>query len=310
MKELESIYVNSFKKLFAAICFVSLLSLMLDLFLITLNTHESKAFHNYAIINKPIFIPSVHSSFEENEIEKIDTSYDNFVIPEVDLSLSDSIFKMEKIGYTSSPLNVRTSPDINEDNIFKVLPFGTKIEYNEYNDDWNIIVINDSFYYVHSDYVVDNINNHDVNGVKYIDKGAYGDKRKSYMDFKTITSTISNQFKLQRLAVTDKTGIRTVNGRYCIAMGSYYSHDVGQYIDVTLNNGKILKCVVGDCKQDKHTIRNRSAGLDGGVVEFIVSSKQLPLKARQMGDVSYISDEWNSPVVKIRIYNKNVLKYY
>lgn len=46
---------------------------------------------------------------------------------------------------------------------------------------------------------------------------------KSYMDYRTITSTTSDQYALQKQAYTDEFGLRKVGGFYCIALGTYYT---------------------------------------------------------------------------------------
>lgn len=127
---------------------------------------------------------------------------------------------------------------------------------------------------------------------------------KSYMDYRTITSVESNQYKLQQIASTDESGIRKVNDRYCIAVGSYYSTTIGQYIDVELENGEVIHGILADCKDDKHTdSKNQIHAIDGSVVEFVVDTNSLGAITMKMGDISYINN-WNSKVINIRIYDK------
>ena len=71
-----------------------------------------------------------------------------------------------------------------------------------------------------------------------------------------------------------------------------------------MKNGKIIKCILADCKANKHTdSTNRIHSIDGSVVEFVVDTKSLDITAKKMGDISYIN-EWNSKVVNIRVYDK------
>ena len=84
---------------------------------------------------------------------------------------------------------------------------------------------------------------------------------------------------------------------------SYYSTNVGQYIDVVLENGTVIPCIVGDCKQDRHTNENHSVGADGGAIEFIVETHKLNSEARKQGNVSFSLDNWNSNVVEVHIYD-------
>lgn len=76
------------------------------------------------------------------------------------------------------------------------------------------------------------------------------------------------------------TGIRVCSGRYLIAIGSGYGMP-GDKIDLVMENGKVLRCIVGDGKSDAHTDpthRFHVGGMDhgvyypgdGSVAEFII----------------------------------------
>lgn len=96
---------------------------------------------------------------------------------------------------------------------------------------------------------------------------------KSYMPYTAVTDTSSKQFKLLNgsEAYTDNnTGIRMVGDRYCIALGSYYTTEIGQKVDLVLDNGNVIKCVLGDCKADCDTNASNQYAGSGDVAEFIV----------------------------------------
>ena len=127
---------------------------------------------------------------------------------------------------------------------------------------------------------------------------------KSYMDYKFITSKSSDQYKLQEaLAYTGEYGLRMVNGRYCIAVGSYYTTKIGQYLDIELENGKVIKAILADCKADIHTDITNRINPNGSVIEFVVETEKLDHMARIMGDISYVNG-WDSKVVNIKVYDK------
>ena len=115
---------------------------------------------------------------------------------------------------------------------------------------------------------------------------------KSYMDYRAITNIRSDQFKLQQECVTDSHGLRRYGEDYVIAVGSYYSKNIGDRLTITLDNGDSFTAVVGDFKANKHTdSTNRYYAMSGGkknVIEFIVDTDELDSKARRMGDISYI----------------------
>lgn len=129
---------------------------------------------------------------------------------------------------------------------------------------------------------------------------------KSYMDWRTITSRTSPHYKLQNsYAYTAEDGIRMVEGRYCIALGSYFTKTIGQYVDVVLENGTVIHCILGDQKSDAHTDAAHIAHPDGSIVEFIIDKKLIDPLPGRMGSMSYAYEEWRSPVVQIIVYDIN-----
>lgn len=123
---------------------------------------------------------------------------------------------------------------------------------------------------------------------------------KTYMDYRTITNKATKQWEMQQEATTDSTGLRIHNGRYMVAVGSYYAKQVGVELRITLDSGKTFTAVVGDLKQDRHTdSRNQFVPANGNIVEFIVDVNKLPATARRLGDVSPLGLE--GKVAKIEI---------
>lgn len=133
---------------------------------------------------------------------------------------------------------------------------------------------------------------------------------KSYEDYRAIKNVVTRNYKLQNeYAYTGEEGIRMVNGRYCIAMGSYFTKAVGQYIDIILENGTVIPCILGDQKDDNHTDKLHIAHVsDGSIVEFIVDKECLNDVPKKMGNISFCHEEWNSPVAQVKIYNINIFE--
>ena len=130
---------------------------------------------------------------------------------------------------------------------------------------------------------------------------------KSYEDADCITdSTKLAQGRLKKKYHLDySTGVYMVDNRYCIAVGSYYTKQVGAKIDLVLShNGRkhTLKCITADCKADKDTIDNHRIHKDGSIVEFIVNTRSLPKMAQLMGDISYAGKQFRGKIVEIRVY--------
>lgn len=121
---------------------------------------------------------------------------------------------------------------------------------------------------------------------------------KSYMDYKCITNKSSSQWQLQKKAVTSSTGIRMYGDCYLVALGTYYTTNIGDIFYITFEDGGRIKCMIGDLKAVKDT-DSKNQHMSGNIVEFIVDTPSLPKVVRKMGDISYIDDKFTGKVIKI-----------
>ena len=220
-----------------------------------------------------------------------------------------------KTYYVSAQnVNVR---DINDTNIIITQKdLNNEVSVLSYQDsqDKLIVKVDNKLGYIAKQYVSNNkivINNPNIN----ITKTCSGTKPapstsggKSYMPYTAITSTDSPQYKLQCQAHTGNYGIRMVGDRYCVALGSYYTTTIGQKFDLVLENGTVIPCVLSDIKADEHTLcDNVTTANNGCVSEFIVDINHLKKDIKTHGDISYAEGTWDSPVVMIRVYGKNII---
>lgn len=126
---------------------------------------------------------------------------------------------------------------------------------------------------------------------------------KAFMDYRTITSVNSKQYKLQKDCITDEYGIRCCDGRYAVAVGTGFNADVGTHIDVHLSTGKTLKCIVGDIKRNCDTdATNMQVAHNGNIVEFIVNTDNLPSCVKRDGTLSSL-ENFSGYVDKITKYS-------
>lgn len=130
---------------------------------------------------------------------------------------------------------------------------------------------------------------------------------KSYEDADCITNSYRvAQGRLKRKYHLDQnTGVWMVGNRYCIALGSFYTREIGTKVDLILSyKGKtsIIKCIIGDCKADKDTVDKHRVHRDGSIVEFIVKTSMLPPRVKLTGDLSFVKKKFRGRVVEIRIY--------
>ena len=205
-------------------------------------------------------------------------------------------------GWTTTNVNVRNEPSTASE-VLEVYSFNTPIQYYKFNDEWAKIVYPTGYAYMSLQY----ISNEKLNYRDYTVPITSGFK--SYMPYTAITNKASKQFKLQQMASDDTYGIRTVNNRYCVAIGTAFNAQVGTYFDMILANETVISCIVSDIKADKHTDKNNMITVSNGcLTEFIINSSALDRNAKRMGDISYCCDEWNSRVEKIRVYDKNIFE--
>ena len=204
---------------------------------------------------------------------------------------------MTSVGWLTSNVNIRELPDLNS-KILDVWIYGEKISYHQINDEWCAVICNNEVAYIHKDFVTET-------EINYTEYKVPDNTIKTYMSYKKITYKNCNQYKLQKIAYTGNYGVRQVNNRYCIAIGSAYTREIGTYIDLILENGTVIPCILGDCKDDNDTDKNNIITKDdGSIVEFIIDDKVINNKVKKMGSLNFACDKWNSRISKIRIYDK------
>ena len=130
---------------------------------------------------------------------------------------------------------------------------------------------------------------------------------KSYMSYTAITKKSSPQYILQQGCITDPLGLRKINDRYVIAVGTAVGGHIGTYVDLILENGVVIPCVIGDYKAAIHTDATNLVGGNGCASEFLIEKGSLFTPAKQAGDISVCYPEWSSRVVIIRRYDSGVM---
>lgn len=131
---------------------------------------------------------------------------------------------------------------------------------------------------------------------------------KTYMDYRTITNKSSKQWYLQQLATTNEEGFRVFNGKYLVAVGTYYANEIGKELKITLEDGTVFLAIVGDIKNNIHTDQsNRYIEKNGNIIEFIVDTDKLNSKTKKLGDVSNLGFEGKIIMIEEVINNGKVI---
>jgi hypothetical protein len=123
---------------------------------------------------------------------------------------------------------------------------------------------------------------------------------KTYAYYTAVTAKSSPQYKLlnsDKCYTDDKTGIRMVDGYYCIALGSYYGSTIGTKYIITLSTGKSFKAILCDQKANRHTDSNNQYAVQNkDIVEFYVEKGKIPSNIR--GDYGTL-EQFKGSIVSI-----------
>ena len=206
-----------------------------------------------------------------------------------------------KYKYAKTTVNIRDKPS-KKGNIIGQIYWNDKIRIlKRINKNWYLISYKKKKRYVYSKYLRKNKS-------KYKAYSPPSTKTfKSYEDADCITNNRAlAQGRLKKKYHLDyRSGIWMVDNRYCIAIGSYYTKNIGVKIDLVLShNGRkhTLKCITADSKADKDIVNQHRIHKDGSVVEFVVNTSYLSQKVRQTGDVSYAGNKFMGKIKQIRVY--------
>ena len=110
---------------------------------------------------------------------------------------------------------------------------------------------------------------------------------------------------INSIATPDADGFMKLNDRYLIAVGTKFNTLPGQYIDLILENGLVIKCMMGDAKADKDTDATNTFTYHSRCCsEFIIDPKTIRKDIYERGNASLKYRTWDSPVVRIVVYDK------
>ena len=112
--------------------------------------------------------------------------------------------------------------------------------------------------------------------------------------------------RLQLSAWTDEFGCRRYNDDYIVGLGSFYSVDIGDRFEITLDTGRVFTIILGDGKADCDTDElnmftpcfNYEGEYCANILEFIVDKDVMYDKCYQYGSLDY-HDEFKGDIVKM-----------
>ena len=242
---------------------------------------------------------------EEEEKEETNINYLQNTKENQKIKVKELVYK--KMYVKGNDVNIRTIPNINSEIVDKY-SLNKEIMCCKINNDWYCFKTNNRYCYISAKFVSKERVNYKVYSVPS------NSGFKSFMPYnvngRSIFSSTSKQRKLQNnYGYSGEYGIRQVDNRFCVAIGSFFTTNIGTYFDLVLENNSVIPCVLADGKANCDTDASNIVTVhDGSVAEFIVDMSSLNTNARRDGDISSCTKEWDSPISKIIIYNKNILK--
>ena len=130
-------------------------------------------------------------------------------------------------------------------------------------------------------------------------------RTKTYAFYTAVTLRSSPQYKLlnsDECYTDEETGIRMVDGCYCVALGSYYGTKIGTKYRITFSTGTKIDVILCDQKADRHTdSKHQYAVNNSDIVEFYVERAKMPRAIRNRGNYG-ILEKFSGSIVAIEKY--------
>ncbi len=126
----------------------------------------------------------------------------------------------------------------------------------------------------------------------------------TFMGWQLVTDSSSPQYKLREAAGMnfDSEGFGVIDGRYVVATTTTFGQ-VGDYVDFEQADGSVIKCIIGDIKNQNDRGCTKW-GHDNGqtIVEFLVDKKSWYGTGHDNPGTSSCHPEWNKNVTKATNY--------
>lgn len=125
-------------------------------------------------------------------------------------------------------------------------------------------------------------------------------------DYRFYNLWYTPHYRLQQVAWTDELGMRRYNNDYLVALGSYYSTDIGDRFEVTLDTGKTFTVMLADGKWDSDCDESNmytpcvdyNGEYAGNLLEFIMDKYSVSNEMYAYGSLDYY-EEFKGSVSKM-----------
>lgn len=129
---------------------------------------------------------------------------------------------------------------------------------------------------------------------------------KLFTDYRSYNLWYTPYYRLQQAAYTDEDGLRRFNDDYIVALGKFYSEDIGDRFCVTLDTGVEFTIILGDGKDpydcDLNNMYMPYVNYDNekcaNLLEFIVDADVMKPEVYDYGSLDYL-DKFKGNIVKM-----------
>ena len=125
---------------------------------------------------------------------------------------------------------------------------------------------------------------------------AYQTSAKTYMDYRAITNTSSDQYQLihsDAITICEDGFLRDDEGYIGVAMGSYFGPIGSRYI-CHLDTGKEIKVIKVEAKDSRHTVGGFCGNVAYDIIEFVIDTKALWMQQNIWGNGYIFSGNFNN----------------
>lgn len=131
-------------------------------------------------------------------------------------------------------------------------------------------------------------------------------------DYRCYNLWYTPHYRMQQSAYTDNDGLRRFNQDYVVALGAFYSTDIGDRFKVTLENGNEFTIILGDGKDpadcDPDNMYTPCVDYDGtscaNVLEFIIDSDVMSPNVYSYGSIDCI-EGFGGNIVKMEYLGRD-----
>lgn len=129
---------------------------------------------------------------------------------------------------------------------------------------------------------------------------------KFFTDYRYYSLWYTPHYRLQQSAWTDEQGLRRYNNDYIVALGSFYSTDIGDRFEITLDTGKIFTVILGDGKVDADCDSKNmytpcvdyGGNAAANLLEFVIDENVLSSEVYNYGSLDYL-DEFKGNIIEM-----------